>query len=197
MSFSSSLRSNLRSIRKSLPSTVLEQAAFFVKQYVSCQKWYLLARHIGFYWPVNGEISLNPLLQLSLSLGKKCYLPVCKEPEGSLVFLPYCSKDPLLENRYKIPEPVLGSCNKPIALQQLDIVFVPLLAFDQDRNRLGSGKGFYDKTFGILQGKVLRPQLIGLAYHFQEVPSLIANSWDVKMNKIVVFNTESQIVTVI
>ena len=103
--------------------------------------------------------------------------------------MPYHAETKLIENRYKILEP---KYNKEYEMQasQLDCVFVPLLAFDKIGNRLGMGAGFYDATFAFTQQKQHTIQLIGLAYEFQHVDSLVPESWDVPLNAII---TEKQI----
>ena len=70
-------------------------------------------------------------------------------------------------------------------LNEIDVCFVPLLACDKNKNRLGFGKGFYDKFLAT------HPCLkIGLCYDFQVVDNINPNAWDIPLDLIV---TESQI----
>ena len=67
--------------------------------------------------------------------------------------------------------------------EKLDLVFVPLLAFNTDRHRLGYGKGYYDKTFAFRKHQN-QPKLFGLAYAFQLAPLGPAQRHDIAMDLI-------------
>ena len=82
------------------------------------------------------------------------------------------------QNPNKILEPKSG---KEIDPEDLDIIFIPLLAFDKNLNRVGMGKGYYDKT---LHGKKAG-KLVGLAYDFQEISNAFPEDHDVAMNAII------------
>ena len=60
----------------------------------------------------------------------------------------------------------------------------PLLGFDRRGNRLGSGAGYYDRTFAFLRElqRPAQPILVGIGYHFQEVAAMSPNAWDVPMD---------------
>lgn len=143
------------------------------------------SQHLAFYFARQGELDPHPLVELAWQLQKQCYFPVLDPDNGSLHFLAYSLGDPLTLNRYKIPEPALPSA-KSIAPQQLDLVFVPLLAFDGAGHRLGSGAGYYDKTFAFLL-KTKRPAtpfLVGLAYEWQNTTHLQSEAWDVPLDAV-------------
>jgi 5-formyltetrahydrofolate cyclo-ligase len=63
-------------------------------------------------------------------------------------------------------------------------VLVPLVGFDRRGNRLGSGGGWYDRSFAFLRDvpRPARPILVGIGYHFQEVEKLDAQPWDIPMD---------------
>ena len=80
-------------------------------------------------------------------------------------FFPWSSKDPLIINEYGIPEPISNNVKYP------DILFVPLVAFDNHNNRIGYGGGFYDRYINkIRKNKIITT--IGLAYSFQKVKKI-------------------------
>lgn len=87
-------------------------------------------------------------------------------------------------NRFGIREPIKSS--SPLFANQLDLVLLPLLAFDRTGNRLGMGAGYYDRALqALVHQPSTRPRLIGLAHSFQEVESIQAQPWDVTLDAII------------
>ena len=110
--------------------------------------------------------------------------------ENQLNFYHYTPGQTLVKNRFGIPEPV-GN-NKAIKTKQLDLVFMPLVAFDRRGSRLGMGGGFYDRTFEFTKQSISQhsPLLVGLAHQCQQAMHLPSQSWDIPLNMIV---TDKQI----
>ena len=93
-----------------------------------------------------------------------------------------------LENAYGIPEPV----NTPeIAPTTLDLVFVPLTAFNDEGFRLGMGAGYYDRCFAFRLKPVKSPILAGIGYAFQKSESFTVQSHDVPLDVMI---TEREII---
>ena len=69
-------------------------------------------------------------------------------------------------------------------IDDIDLVLVPLLGFDRRGNRLGAGAGYYDRSFAFLKEKPrpAQPLLVGIGYHFQELPQLTPQPWDVALD---------------
>src|SRR5690606_2494135 len=105
------------------------------------------------------------------------------QDDRTLRFGPWRAGDPLLQNRYGIPEPDL-SPDACLAAADLDLVLLPLTAFDRRGNRLGSGAGYYDRSFAFLAGRPrpARPLLVGIGYAFQESAALDPAAWDVPLD---------------
>ncbi|HHW7518690.1 5-formyltetrahydrofolate cyclo-ligase [Mannheimia haemolytica] len=184
-SFLTDLRSQLRQAmrlkRQSLTASQQAQAAeSIIPQALSLIESYQ-ASHIAFYLPFNGEISPLPLMEQLLQQGKKLYLPLLHPfTSGQLLFLNYNCKTSLKFNRLRIQEPVLDVRNI-IPLQELEMIFTPLVACDKAGNRLGMGGGFYDRTLAQA------PHLIsvGLAHECQQVEQLPIESWDMPLDHII------------
>ena len=86
-------------------------------------------------------------------------------------------------NRYGIPEPQCPR-DELVEAAEIELVLIPLLAFDRRGHRLGSGAGYYDRSFAFLR-EVERPALpllVGVAYAFQEVESIAPEAWDVPLD---------------
>lgn len=177
----SQLRQSMRLKRQSLTAGQQTQAAeSIIPQALSLIESYQ-ASHIAFYLPFNGEISPLPLMEQLLQQGKKLYLPLLHPfTSGQLLFLNYDCKTSLKFNRLRIQEPVLDVRNI-IPLQELEMIFTPLVACDKAGNRLGMGGGFYDRTLAQA------PHLIsvGLAHECQQVEQLPIESWDMPLDHII------------
>jgi 5-formyltetrahydrofolate cyclo-ligase len=171
--------------RLALSPSQQKSASLTIARYCSQLELFQKSQHIAYYYAFRGEIDPNPLINMAEQANKQAYLPILTA-EKTLAFGSYKLGDTLAPNRYHIMEPISGTCQL-IAINQLDIILVPLVAFDNKNNRLGMGAGYYDKTFAFLK-KQLRPscpQLIGLAYEWQRVESLFAEDWDVPLDRII------------
>ncbi len=84
--------------------------------------------------------------------------------------------------RYGIPEPRL-TLSQIVPLWTMDMVLLPLVAFDSSGNRVGMGGGYYDQALANMGAR--RPLLIGLGYEFQRVDKILARPWDVPLDAIV------------
>lgn len=145
------------------------------------------ASRIGIYLPVNGELDTWPLIDFSRSLGKQLYLPVLHPfRHGHLFFCEWKPDTSLVINRFGIEEPVCTSSSLA-SLRYLDIVIVPLVAFDASKQRIGMGGGFYDRTFGYGRSfkQWKRPLLAGVAHSFQQVDAIDASAWDVPLDLVI------------
>jgi len=181
------LRRQLRQQRQGLDPRQLRNASDRIIQRLNTLPLIRRAQRIGFYMASNGEVDLDPLLQQSLQQGKQCFLPVLHPfHDARLWFVQWQQHQALQINRFGIAEPVAhhARISKPFAL---DVVLVPLLGFDEQGNRLGMGKGYYDRCFAYLRRRRQwhRPRLIGVAHDFQKVEGLVAEPWDVPLDLIV------------
>jgi len=143
---------------------------------------FMVDPNVAGYWAVRGEVPLNLAVASLHSRSQKYFLPVLDKNASRLLrFAEYRTGDALKPNRFGIPEPQDVA---PIDAQQLDVVLLPLLAFDARGNRLGTGGGFYDTTLAFLRGRkqVARPLLVGVGYAFQQVESLTSEDWDVALD---------------
>ncbi len=138
---------------------------------------------IGGYYPYNNELDCIQILE---KLEKKNYtisLPKIKK-NFQMDFIQWNFKEPLVINKFGIPEPSNGKIKFP------DILLVPLLSFDAKLNRVGYGGGFYDRYIQRIKIKK-KPLLVGLAYSFQRVKSISTNIYDKKLDFVV---TEKKII---
>jgi 5-formyltetrahydrofolate cyclo-ligase len=184
------LRQQLAERRRSLSPHERMSAAQGLRRSLEQLPEYLTDACVAGYWASNGELPLNLVMPPLAARGQQFLLPVIGENK-QLRFAPWQSGDDVQPNRYGIPEPV--ETNELLEPSQLDLVFVPLLAFDRRGNRLGHGGGYYDRSFAFLNDQVrpAEPLLVGIAYAFQEMPEIGEEDWDVPLDFIA---TESELI---
>ena len=133
---------------------------------------------IGGYYPVNFEIDDLALLRKFERNRFIISLPVIKK-DFQMDFYKWTFSDPLKVNKFGMLEPIL----KREAIVP-DTILVPLLAFDSNNNRLGYGKGFYDRFLNKFLKVKKKITTIGVAFSFQKYNKLPVSSLDVKLDYI-------------
>lgn len=180
-----SLRRQMRARRRSLRPVEQRAAAARLARRVSRSPLFLKARTLALYVAADGEIDPAPLCRVAWRRGKRVFLPVLHPlKHDHMVFARFRASDRLLRNRFGIPEPrTLSGTARP---WQLDLVLLPLVAFDDRGNRLGMGGGYYDRTFDLSRQVrwPRRPVLCGLAHRLQRVDYLAGNPWDVPLRRV-------------
>ncbi len=138
---------------------------------------------IGGYYPTNYEIDDLEILNYFFNKGSIISLPKI-EKKNHMQFYKWFKKDPLLINKYGIPEPKVTNRVYP------DILFVPLVAFDKELNRLGYGGGFYDRYIQKIS-RIKKIVKVGLAFSFQKLKTIPINKHDKRLDIII---TEKDII---
>ncbi len=180
------LRRQIRIQRRQLTSIQQQQAAARLATNLTRLPVFQYSRRIALYLPNDGEIDPCYCMDIALAAGKQCYLPVLHPLKfNRLFFARYNPEKKLVANRFGILEPKLRKA-KIIVPWSLNIVVLPLVAFDANCNRLGMGGGFYDRTLSFVKkNKSPRPVLIGAAHAFQQVASISPERWDIPLDMIV------------
>ena len=135
------------------------------------------AKTIASYISFGNEVETRSLLHALGQMGKKIAVPVI-ENDG-IDFAQFASFESLVTGRYKIPEPKI---KKKISSGEIDVFLIPAVAFDLHGQRIGFGKGYYDKYFSEHRPKGKR---IGLAFELQIVDKIDHEPHDVKMAMLV------------
>ena len=178
------LRQQIRKTRANLTALQQQQAEDSITQQALALIEERNAQHIALYLSFDGEISTDKLIKILWAQGKQVYLPVLHPfNPNHLLFLRYLPDIPMLKNKFGIWEPKLNVQNV-LPLDELDILFTPLVAFDKQGNRLGMGGGFYDRTLQHWQKSPFIP--VGLAHQCQQVEQLPTEAWDVPLHQILV-----------
>lgn len=137
---------------------------------------------IAGYWAIRGELPLNLAVASLRRRDQHYFLPVLGEAH-QLRFAEYIDGTPLQGNAYGIPEPATP-LDQMLRAQDLDVILLPLLAFDRTGHRLGAGGGWYDRSLAFLRNtpRPARPMLVGVGYAFQQVEAIAAEAWDVDLD---------------
>ena len=135
--------------------------------------------YVAGYWAMAGEMPLHAL-QMQLYPGQVWCLP-CIQDDGTLAFAPWRTGDPLVANRFGIPEPDVARASQ-LPAEEMHLVLMPLLAFDGAGNRLGTGGGYYDRSFAFRLQAPAPPRLVGVGYAFQQATALVTEPWDVPLD---------------
>lgn len=133
--------------------------------------------HIMIYYSVRNEAATIPIINYLLNLGKTVALPVCT-PERDLKAAIINNLSELQPASFGLMEP--GPEAVLLDYDELKLVIIPGVAFDEKGNRLGHGAGYYDRFLS----KTPNAFKLGLAYDFQVVPALPAERHDIKINGI-------------
>lgn len=179
------LRRNMRRIRRRLTPGERREAAERLARNLRNSDAVRRADRIGVYRPHGGELDVLHGFRHALLRDKRLFLPAL-DPlrHGMLRFVRWDGDTRLVTNRFGIAEPCL-KFNRYNPVWSLDLILMPLVAFDEQGNRLGMGGGFYDRTLEALWRHPRRPRLAGVAYEFQRVASLPAASWDVPLDEVI------------
>ena len=132
---------------------------------------------IGGYYPYNYEIDILNILEKFEQKKFIITLPKIKK-NSQMNFFQWSTNDPLAINKFGIPEPISKIVKYP------DVLLVPLVAFDQNFNRIGYGGGFYDRYINKIR-KRKKVLTIGFAYSFQKVKKIQTNNYDIKLDFII------------
>lgn len=175
------LRTRLREHRRSLPAAERIAAAERLATRIASLPCMPASGRVAGYWAMDGEIALHAW-QLRLPAPVEYCLPVLHD-DGRLRFAPWRPGAPVVANRFGIPEPDVPAGELRFA-EELDLVVVPLVAFDDAGQRLGMGAGWYDRTFAFRRDLPGPPWLVGAAFSMQQVATLEAAPWDVPMDAV-------------
>lgn len=134
--------------------------------------------NIAGYYPTNNEVSLLKFYNFLMKNDYNIALPFIFKKKSHLLFKSYKLDTKLVIDKFKIKVPINSHFMNP------KIIIVPLVAFDSNKNRLGYGGGYYDRTISFLEkkGEVFK---IGVGFDEQEVKNLPFYQYDKKLDVVV------------
>ncbi|MGB2439708.1 MAG: 5-formyltetrahydrofolate cyclo-ligase, partial [Candidatus Puniceispirillaceae bacterium] len=152
----------------------LPEAASMLAGYCSLLLEEFKPRCIAGYWPIKTELDVFPLLSACAGVADlSLCLPITGAPETALRFHRWHPKDKLDIGPYNTRQPFASA---PVILP--DLILLPLLAFDENFNRLGYGGGFYDRTLASFASTGHKVSAIGIAYDQQQIDKVPTGPFD-------------------
>lgn len=177
----SALRRRFRSARRALSRSEQAAHAERITQHFVRSPLMRRARRIALFIAADGEPDLSGLAQKLIALNKTLALPVVRIGAG-MDFYRYHPAALLIPNRYGIGEPPRDA--RYLDTRSIDVMLMPLVAFDDTGNRLGMGAGFYDRHIKALP-TALRPRLVGVAHEAQRCPERLPSAhWDIPLDAV-------------
>lgn len=175
------LRTYIRALKRNCPKEQLALLSDEISDSVLAEQRVCAASCIMAYFPLPDEVTITPVIRALASQGKTVLLPeVVSDTE--MVLRKYQSDNDLREGAFGILEPTGELFTE---YEKIDLVIVPGMAFDKSGNRLGHGKGYYDRFFAEMERRTGRlPYLMGVAFPFQVIDEIPYNEHDKKMDKV-------------
>lgn len=178
------LRRKYIELRKSISEESIEELSLQIaNKTLELSIWDKIYYHVFLTISDKKEINTDYLLHILQGKDKSVVVSKSDFPSGELIHFLLQENTTLKVSSYGIPEPVDGIQVNP---EQLDVVFVPLLAFDTKGDRVGYGKGFYDRFLAKCNPNTV---FVGLSF-FESEPLIKSNDTDIKLHYCV---TPSQI----
>ena len=167
------IRQQIQELKKQLSEGQKVQAADSVFNKIELLPEFKSAKKILMYWSITDELPTHKFVE-KWSAEKEILLPSVVDDD--IVIKKYSAKENLKRGNLGIYEPETDG----LYVGKIDIAIVPGVAFDLKMNRLGRGKGYYDRFFNDVE-----TQNWGVGYDFQVVSSVPANDDDKPMNKVI------------
>lgn len=155
----SEFRKKYKTLRQQLSESQIEDYSLKIaNQLLKLNIWDKSFYHIFLTIEEQKEINTEYILNILAGKDKNIVISKSNFEDFSMTHVLLTDSTKIKKNSYNIPEPIDGFV---IASENIDVVFVPLLAFDKIGNRVGYGKGFYDRFLADCKPGTIK---IGLSF---------------------------------
>lgn len=175
------IRERMHKQRNSLSFEEVREKSKKIKDTLFSLSYIKESNKIMTYVSFKNEVSTIDIINELLKMGKEIIVPICDTKDYTLIPSRILSMDELSVSYFGIMEPKEPFI-RPVDPKDIDVILVPGLAFDRNRNRLGHGKGFYDRFLRGVKDDAIK---IALAYDFQILDSIPVEDWDIPMDLII------------
>lgn len=136
------------------------------------------AETVMMYYPLGDEVDITSVIEQFAAEGKTVLLPQVTG-DTTMVLRRYTGKQDLQEGAFGIMEP----CGDIFtAYDDIDMAIIPGMAFNEEGNRLGRGKGYYDRFLPLLPQDIY---IIGVCFPFQLLPNIPTEPHDRKVDTVI------------
>lgn len=173
-------RQSLRLKRQAIEAHEREQFAKQLSHQVQKIEDIQHVQKVALYLENDDEIDPKHIYRFLEAQGVELYLPILEDKK--LKFAKAGKR--FKKNKFGIDEPI---ATEVLDSKQLDIIFMPLVGFDKNKNRIGMGGGFYDRTLDFKKHSTDhgKPKLYGLAFDCQQLDKIDTQPWDIKLDAII------------
>lgn len=172
------IREKALKIRKNLTPDERARKSRLIAENLESFEVFEKAQYVLFYYTHNDEVDTVELMEKYLG-EKEIYLPVIRG-KSHFQAVPLKSISDLRKGHEGVPEPVETDPN-PVFDEQIELTITPGVAFDRKGNRLGTGKGYYDRYFQSFPNSVK----VALAYEEQVLDNVPKDTYDVSIDFII------------
>ena len=173
------LRKKYKELRQFLsPEEIEDKSLAIANQLLRLDIWDKLYFHLFLTIEEQKEINTEYILQILAGKDKEIVISKCELATLGMTHFLLTDNTKIKKNSYNVPEPIDG-LELEVPNAKIDVVFVPLLAYDKQGNRVGYGKGFYDNFLNKCKPETIK---IGLSFFLLEekIDDISAN--DVKLD---------------
>lgn len=175
----SELRKIIRNRKRQYSSSQLEELSLSVLSRLNNIEQLAAAQTVLMYYSLPDEVNTHQYIDHLIRQGKRVLLPEVIDSEH-MVIREYTGKQDLKEGSFHIMEPI-GAIFPEEKYKEIEVGIIPGMSFDGKGNRLGRGKGYYDRFLE----KVPDMYKIGICFDFQKEESIPTEVTDIKMNEII------------
>jgi 5-formyltetrahydrofolate cyclo-ligase len=177
------LRKEVLTLRDRMSPQMRERASVAVTDRILGHQWFYMAKKILCFVSFGSEIDTRGIIEEALRCGKEVYVPKVLSSE-SLAFYRLLEWDALVPGYHQIPEPKGDTTLYEYDPQEEDILLLmPGVAFDQQRRRIGYGKGCYDRF--LANKETLQQHSIAIGFACQMVEHVEEGEWDIRPYQVI------------
>jgi len=174
------LRKSIEKKRNTLSTSEVLEKSSRIKKRIFEMDLFRDAQTILFYVSYGNEVYTHDMIKESISLGKTVVVPKSVTKNNALILSRLTDWNNLEVGAYNILEPKQESIEQ-VDVESVDLIIVPGVVFDESGNRIGHGKGYYDRLLNDSQNI---PN-IGLAFELQMIDNIESEKHDEKIDVII------------
>lgn len=179
MESKSKIRKRILNVRNNMSKEDVKKNSNAIMDKITSLDIYKQSKVVFIYMDFKNEVMTSNLIKRMLSEKKRVVIPYTDNINTVLIPSEITKESDLKQNSFGYFEP---KSILPVNIEEIDLVIVPGVVFDKNLNRIGFGKGYYDKILNRLKPSAKK---VALAHDFQVLEDIPAEEHDVKMDMII------------